>query len=638
MRALCLFAVPFLLAAETTIPVPVNLKPENIPPISEALMEKLDRYNESRSALLLDWDPVRREILISTRFGDVPQIHRVAMPGGARTQLTFYTDRVSGAQYSPTNDNAFVFAKDAGGGEFYQLYRYDTGTGGVTLLTDGKSRNTGVVWSHDGKQIAYSSTKRNGHDTDIYTMAPNDPQSAKLAMQVEGGGWAVADWSADAQKLLVSEHRSVNDTSLYLVDISTGRRELLTASTKKTSYGNAKFAPNGKGVWLTTDQGSEFHHLGFLIMPGRDMMPWGPEIPHDIEDLAVSRDGDHIAFVANEDGYSALHAVDVRTKKEFSLPAMLRGTILGMKWNASGSEIGFTLSSAKSPADVYSVDVASGKLERWTTSETGGLNPAQFSDANSIRWKSFDGREISGFLYRPPASFSGKRPVIVNIHGGPEGQSRPGFQGRNNYFLNELGVAVIYPNVRGSEGYGKTFLDLDNGLKREDSVKDIGALLDWIATQKDLDASRVMVTGGSYGGYMTLASMVQYNDRFKCAVDVVGISNFISFFERTQAYRRDLRRVEYGDERDPQIHAFFEKISPLSHANAISKPMMIVAGRNDPRVPWQEGQQMAESIRKNGAPVWYLVAEDEGHGFARKKNQDYQFAATAMFVQEYLLK
>ncbi len=508
----------------------------------------------------------------------------------------------------------------------------------MTLLTDGKSRNTGAVWSKDGKHIAYSSTLRNGRDTDIYVMDPNDPQSAKLTLRVEGGGWAANDWSADGQKLLVSEHRSINDSSLYLVDVATGRHELLTPSAQKASYANAKLAPNGNGVWLTTDQGSEFRHVGFLTTKGRQMMTWGPEIPHDVEDLEISKDGKRLAIVVNEDGYSTLRAFDIRTKAELPLRSVPRGVISSLKFNASGSEVGFTLTSAKSPADVYSVEVENGKLERWTTSETGGLNPAQFSDANLIRWKSFDGREISGFLYRPPAAFTGKRPVIVNIHGGPEGQSRPMFLGRNNYFLNELGVAVVYPNVRGSEGYGKTFLDLDNGLKREDSVKDIGALLDWIATRKDLDASRVMVTGGSYGGYMTLASMVHYNDRFKCAVDVVGISSFISFFERTQAYRRDLRRVEYGDERDPQIRAFFEKIAPLSHASAISKPMMIVAGRNDPRVPWQEGQQMAESIRKNGAPVWYLIAEDEGHGFARKKNQDYQFAATAMFVQEYLLK
>ena len=255
-----------------------------------------------------------------------------------------------------------------------------------------------------------------------------------------------------------------------------------------------------------------------------------------------------------------------------------------------------------------------------------------------MRWKSFDGKTISGFLYRPPARFSGKRPVVVNIHGGPEGQARPGFLGRTNYYLNELGLAVVFPNVRGSTGFGKTFVQLDNGVLREDSVKDIGALLDWIKTRPDLDAERIMVTGGSYGGFMTLASAVAYNDRIRCSLDVVGISNFVTFLERTEAYRRDLRRVEYGDERDPKMREFLIKISPLTSAAKITKPLFVVQGANDPRVPRNESEQMVATVKKNGGAVWYLMAKDEGHGFAKKRNQDFQFYATVAFMQENLLK
>jgi dipeptidyl aminopeptidase/acylaminoacyl peptidase len=340
----------------------------------------------------------------------------------------------------------------------------------------------------------------------------------------------------------------------------------------------------------------------------------------------------------NNDGAAELHILNTATREELRLPQIPTGVITGLRWNREADRLGFTLSSANSPSDVFAISLSQNKLERWTESETGGLNPERFRRPELVHWNSFDGRSVSGFLYRPPASFSGKRPVIINIHGGPEGQSRPGFLGRNNYFVNELGVALIFPNVRGSSGYGKTFLSLDNGLKREDSVKDIGALLDWITTQPTLDATRVMVTGGSYGGYMTLASMFHYNDRVRCAIDVVGISNFVSFFERTQPYRRDLRRVEYGDERDPKIKAFFEEVSPLKHASAITKPMFIIAGRNDPRVPWQEGEQMTRAIRQNGAPVWFLIGENEGHGFAHKQNQDFQFASSVAFVEKYLLQ
>ena len=262
-----------------------------------------------------------------------------------------------------------------------------------------------------------------------------------------------------------------------------------------------------------------------------------------------------------------------------------------------------------------------------------------FPEAELVKWKSFDGQEISGFLYRPPAAkFPGKRPVLVVIHGGPEGQSQPVFLGRGNYYLNELGIALIYPNVRGSTGYGKTFSLLDNGFKREDTYKDINALFDWIGAQSDLDASRICVTGGSYGGHMTLAISTFYSDRIKCSVDIVGMSNLVTFLEHTEAYRRDLRRVEYGDERDAKMREFLEKIAPMNHVDQIKKPMLVVAGKNDPRVPVSESVQIVAALKKEGTPVWYLMATDEGHGYRKKVNQDFQFYATVEFLKQYLLK
>jgi len=607
-----------------------------VPSIPSALTDELEHYNNIRAAALLDWHPVKREMLISTRFGDVPQIHRVAMPGGARTQLTFFPDRTGGARYRPGTGDAFVFSKDIGGGEFFQLYRYDTRSQAVTLLTDGHSRNTGELWSDDGKSLAFASTLRNGRDTDIYVMDPDNAKSAHVVLQVEGGGWSAAAWSADGRNLVAEDRRSVHDSSLYLVDIASGAKQLLTP--ESGSYSHARFTKDGKGLYLTTDRGSEFERIAYLSLATHELMFLRPGQKWDADALELSADGRRLAYVLNEDGFSTLHILDTATLQDLPLPTTPRGVIGGLRWHANARDLGFTLSSAHSPSDVYSIDVEKGTLERWTESETGGLNAEEFSEPELIRWKSFDARTISGFLYMPPKRFAGPRPVIVNIHGGPEGQSLPSFLGRTNYYMHELGVAMIYPNVRGSAGYGKTFLALDNGLKREDAVKDVGALLDWIASDSRLDAKRILVTGGSYGGYMTLASAFHFNNRLCCTVDVVGISSFVSFFERTSPYRRDLRRVEYGDERDPKIRAFFEKIAPINHASEITKPMFIVAGRNDPRVPAQEGEQMAAAIRKNGAPVWYLIADDEGHGFAKKKNQDFQFAATVMFVKEFLLK
>jgi dipeptidyl aminopeptidase/acylaminoacyl peptidase len=254
-----------------------------------------------------------------------------------------------------------------------------------------------------------------------------------------------------------------------------------------------------------------------------------------------------------------------------------------------------------------------------------------------VKWKSFDGKEITGFLYRR-RELSNPTPVIINIHGGPEAQFRPGHLARNNYFINELGCAILYPNVRGSTGYGKTFVKLDNGFKREDTYKDISSLLDWIKTQPQLDANRVMVTGGSYGGHLTLAVACNYADRIRCALDVVGISNLATFLKNTESYRRDLRRAEYGDERDPKMAEFMERTAPLNNAQKITKPLFVVAGANDPRVPKSEADQIVETLKKQGTPVWYLVAKDEGHGFAKKKNADFQFYSTVQFIREFLLK
>jgi len=457
---------------------------------------------------------------------------------------------------------------------------------------------------------------------------------------VKGGGWGPTDWSPDDKKLLLIERLSVNETYVWVVDVATGEKTLLTprGGPQNVAYEGPRWSADGKGIYVTTDRESEFQRLAYLDVATGKHTYLTSHIPWDVDSFAPSPDGKTIAFETNEEGLSVLHLLDTATGKEKPAPKLPVGLIGGLEWHANGRDLGLVLTSARSPSDVYSLDVTTGKLERWTESETGGLNAGTFSEPELVRWKSFDGRTISGFLYEPAARFTGPRPVIVNIHGGPEGQSRPGFQGRSNYYLDELGVAVLYPNVRGSTGFGKTFVKLDNGMLREDSVKDIGALLEWIPTRKDLDASRVMITGGSYGGYMTLAVATHYDAKIRCSLDVVGISNFVTFLQNTEAYRRDLRRVEYGDEREPAMRAFLLETAPANNAHKITKPLFVVQGKNDPRVPYTESEQMVATVKKNGGPVWYLLANDEGHGFAKKKNQDFQLYATVAFVREHLLK
>src|SRR5688572_15328495 len=646
MRPLRLFLALLLLplgagAQTAAVIAPTeNLVVDGLPAIPAKLAADVRRYTESRSAVLSAWHPVRRELLISTRFGNTPQIHRVATPLGARTQLTFFDEPIGGASYEPTQGRYFLFSRDIGGNEFGQIYRYDLANGAVTLLTDGgRSQNGGVRWSTRGDRIAYSSTRRNGSDRDIYIMDPLNPAGGgRQLLEVKGGGWGASDWSPDDRQLLVGEFLSVNQSRYYLVDVASGSRAPLISNERDTvAYSGARFSRDGRGVYLTTDAGSEFHRLSYVDLATRRVTPLTSSINWDIDGFDLSADGRTIAFVANEAGVSRLYLLDTRSRRLRPVANVPIANMGAVRWHPRLPLLGFTVSSARSPSDVYSLDARTGVVTRWTESELGGLVASELAEPTLIRWRSFDGREITGFYYRPPRTITGKRPVIINIHGGPEGQYQPRFLGRSNYYLNELGVALIYPNVRGSTGYGKSFVNLDNGMKREDSVRDIGALFDWIAQQPELDASRVMVTGGSYGGYMTLAVATNYNDRICCALDVVGISNFNTFLKNTESYRRDLRRVEYGDERDPQMAAFFERIAPLNNAAKISRPLFVVQGGNDPRVPYTEAEQMVARVKQNGNPVWYLKAKDEGHGFRKKNNVDYQFYSTVEFVRRFLL-
>jgi dipeptidyl aminopeptidase/acylaminoacyl peptidase len=615
-----------------------NLVIENIPAIPAGIAEKSNQYGEFRAAGLNDWDPVRREMLITTRFADVPQVHLVKMPGGSRTQLTFFPDRVGGAHYGPKGDY-FTFSKDIGGGEWFQFYRYDLASGNVTLLTDGKSRNTGAEYAHHDPRIAYSSTRRTGQDTDVWVMDASDPKTDHMLLQLQGGGWQVEDWSHDNKKLLLQEGVSANQTFLWLVDVASGEKKLLTPKgAGEIAYENARFSHDDKGIYVTTDRESEFQRLAYFDLATMQPTYLTTDIKWDVDAVQLSDDGKTLAFVTNEDGISRLYLLDTATRKYHPVSGLPAGLIGGIRFHKNGHDLGFVVTSARSTSDVYSLDVTTNKIERWTFSETGGLNTAGFAEPQLIKWKTFDGKMISGFLYQPdPKKFSGKRPVIVNIHGGPEGQFRPGFLGRNNYYLDEMGVALIFPNVRGSTGYGKTFLKLDNGMNRDHTHKDIGALLDWIKQNPTLDGDKIMITGGSYGGYMTWAVSYEYSDKIRCSLPIVGMSSLVTLLEHTEAYRRDLRRVEYGDERDPKMREYLEKTAPLNNSEKIRKPVFAAVGKNDPRVPWTESRQMLDKLKNNGIATWFLMANDEGHGYAKKKNQDFLFYATVMFVRQYLL-
>ncbi len=640
LTLLLLFLAAGILAAQQdVIPVSDNLVTEGIPPLSSSYVTEVKNYTESRSASLVDWNPLKKEMMITTRFGNSNQLHYVKFPGGDRKQITFFDEPVSSATFDPVKGEYFLFLKDIGGNEFSQIFRFDLYNNKVTLLTDGKrSQNGGIVWNNKGDLIAYGSTKRNGQDRDIYIMNPLDPASDHRVIENTGGGWYVVDWSPDDASLLLAEEISVNESRLYQINIATGSKtRLIPEKDERSSYYGICYSKDGKGIYLITNKEGEFNQMAYFDIPTRKMKIITGSIPWNIQDADVSKDDSRLAFVTNENGLSKLYILSTASNTYKIVPDIPTGLIGGLNWYDDSRSIGITFSSYNSFADVFEYNTSTGKLIRWTESELGGMDVSALKEPRLISWKSFDGRMISGYFYKASGRFAGKCPVIIVIHGGPEGQSYPSFLGRSNYYLNDLGISLIYPNVRGSTGYGKTFVDLDNGMKREESVKDIGALIEWIGQQPDLDKDRIMVTGGSYGGYMTLAVSYLYSDKIRCSLDVVGISNFNTFMKNTEAYRRDLRRVEYGDERDPAMAAFFESTAPINHTDKIKKPLFIVQGGNDPRVPYTESIQMKEKIQQNGGIVWFLMAKDEGHGFRKKNNVDFQFYSTIEFIKQFLL-
>ncbi|MEQ1515362.1 MAG: S9 family peptidase [Usitatibacteraceae bacterium] len=640
-----------------------NLVIDGVPPISEELAAKVRAYTDFKPSSIVAWHPTQSALLIRTRLNNTLQLHLVSSPGEKPVPLTDFPDAVSGASFQPKKGEYVLFEKANGGDEVFQIFRMDLATKTVTPISDAKERASAPSWNRKGDRIVYTTTTidRNNASrvptTKLILSDPLNPENAKTVATFDGGRWFNFRFSPDDKSLVFSEYISANESHIWTMEIASGAKRRITPEAKtgaaRVAYGAARYSRDGKKLFTTSDRGSEFRHLITIDLASGTETVLTPKLLHDVSDFSISTKAKRIAFITNEDGSSVLRFLDLATFAELPRPALLPGEISGLRWKggaddedaddsaakSTGAELAFNVTSARSPGDVYSWNTGTTKITRWTNSASPTLNPLDFAEAKLVRWKSFDGLMISGFLYQPDAKkFPGKRPVIINIHGGPESQARPGFIGRNNYMINESGFAMLYPNVRGSSGFGKTFLAMDNGMKREDSVKDIGALFDWIKDQPDLDATRVLVMGGSYGGYMTLAVATNYPDRITGAIDTVGISNFVTFLTNTESYRRDLRRVEYGDEREPEMRKFLEAISPLNNAQKIKKPLFVIQGRNDPRVPYTEAEQMVAQLKKQSTPVWFLMALDEGHGFAKKSNSDFAFYSQIKFMEQTLLK
>ena len=606
---------------------------ENVPDIPADVRAAVQRYQSYREARFQDWLP-DGSMLITTRFGTTAQLHHVRAPKAARTQLTFHDEPVGSARTIPGRQR-FIYVRDTGGDEWFQIFSRSL-AGGSTLLTEPGTRNQSAVFSRDGRMLAWAKAVRGSADYAVMIADPGDPTSRRVAWQATGSV-GPDDFSPDGRRLLLTRNISNRESRLILLDLDSGEaRELPWSAVAPVRYEEPRFVRGGEAILVITNAGSDVRRLVEIDLASGERRTVSRALPWDVEDYDLSEDGRLLAYAVNEDGYSRVILQDFVTRRALPQPESLpRGVLTALEFSPDGRRLAIGMTNATSAGDVWTFDLGGqGGIERWTQSELGDLDPVRLVEPELIRFESFDGLSVPAFVYRPRNLPAGTRtPVIVDIHGGPESQTRPGWNPGAQYFADVLGATVILPNVRGSDGYGTRYLNLDNAQRREDSVRDIGALLDWVARQPGLDASRVAVYGQSYGGYMSLAVMTHYSDRLAGGVERYGISNFISFLENTEAYRRNNRRGEYGDERDPAMRALFERISPLANVRRIRRPMLVMQGANDPRVPQSESEQVVRELRANGIETWYVLFADEGHGFLKKHNNDLRREVETMFLR-----
>jgi dipeptidyl aminopeptidase/acylaminoacyl peptidase len=643
--AAALILIPCLAPAqETFVATPAGVKVEGMPPIPQSIADGLAQYASFRDAQMIAWHPTKRQILITTSFGEFPQLHLVDGPGHARTQLTFLprpgVSRLLAGAFDPIDPDTFVFQR--GQRTAQSLFRYDMKTGQVSLVADTKSRFA-PVWSRQGKWLAYDSTARNGKDRDLYVMQPSDPKTARRVLEVEGS-WAPQDWSPDGRSLLALELVSNFETYVWRIDVATGQKQALTPrDAEKAAWFDAQFSADGRKVYATSDRDGQFRIWQCDVATGK----WTPVTPKtdridtttDSSSFALSPDGSMMAVLVDRGSVNELRVFDAGTLKPRPLPSLPIGVVSRLSWRPASRELAFTLESIRSKGDVYSVDTSLGTLSRWTASETSFNPEGVLPPPQPVEWKSPDGVAFSGTIYRPSPKFKGRRPVWVSFHGGPDTRDRVHFMGRSNYFLNELGVAVIFPNVRGSEGFGRSFALLDNGTGRDGVIKDVGTVLDWIAGQPDLDKERVVLSGGSYGGWVALEAGIVYNDRIRGIVEGAGQTNFITYLEDTDVARQENRRREFGDERDPQMRKYLLSISPVTRAAELKKPTLIMHPGKDMSVPVSQAQEIVSALKANNATVWYAEFSDTTHESfpGSVAANDFMIDAWIMFVKTFVL-
>jgi dipeptidyl aminopeptidase/acylaminoacyl peptidase len=604
---------------------------EGVPELSPDIEAAITPYLEARRVRVASVTIDGSRMLVLTRESGSTQVYSLTQPLGPLEQLTFGHEPVVQATWVPGRLDSLIFRRDQDGNEDHQIYRRDLVTDLATateqLLTDGSSRHGPFRLSNaaGAPLLAFTGNGRAEPDFDVYL---STLEAAPMLAVVRDGQWLVLGWANDGQHLLLRRFWSVEQSMIYLADLDDGSVEPLVEDLERASFLDARFNSRGE-LDVLTDLGQEFVALHTRGLDG----VWQrqtPELTADVESFARLADG-ALAYAINDGGLSRLFIAELDgSVRELPLP---HAPVLSGLRAAGPRRLAFTLTSALLPPDAYMLDVDQSELARWTASSPGG-ETLDFVEPELERAPSHDGLEIPLIVYRPRGE--GPFPVLLWMHGGPEEQSRPEFNPVIQYFVGR-GIAIVAPNVRGSDGYGRHYRGLDDGRLRSGAIEDVGAILDWLEARPEFDGTRVGIYGVSYGGFMVLASLASYPDRFVAGCDVVGIANLVTFLEQTSGYRQDLRRPEYGDEREPEMREFLQQISPLTHVDRIEAPLFVAHGANDPRVPVSEAEQIVAAMRAREQEVWYMLAPTEGHGFRQRINRDTFYVAMAMFFERYLL-
>ncbi|HEY7888182.1 MAG TPA: alpha/beta fold hydrolase [Steroidobacteraceae bacterium] len=638
-------AVPVLAALFLTLALEAHAEPpsvpthridgtlvfDGIPPADPTLASQVERYEEWRQATFLDWLP-DGSMLVATSFGGQSEVHRVASPLGMREQVTFGDGSVLEAR-APQSGAGFVFVRQTNG--YPQLFEY-SGPGAARQLTQGNYLHGSPVWSHDGKRVAFYGTDRTGANDDIYVANIPAATRPRLAIAGSTGDWRPLDWSQDDSKLLLLNTVSPEKSALYVAQVATGA--LTPVAIPESRITAASFAADGVGFCLISNAQSDFEQLLYFNPITHVTRRVSADVPWDVETFAVSAGGHYVAYVVNDDGQSHLAVLDTLRNLEFKPPGLQDGRISGIGFDDKGEKLAFSYESARSPRDVYVYDVAQGTVQRWTHSEIGPLDPANLAAAQLVHYPTWDRfglsrRTLSAYVYLPRGP--SPCPVLIILPGGQNlhSQFRPGWNAFIQFIVNDLGYAVIAPNVRGSSGYGNTFRALDGGRLRDDAVRDVGALLVWIGLQPGLDSHRVAVMGHAYGGFLALASLATYSDHLQGAIDVAGIANLVDFVGNSPAAERAQRAAEFGNVQDTDMRAFLDRISPLDNVALIHRPVFIVQGLDAPGSRAADSQQLVWRLRSQGNQAWYLSATDAGNDLTTPADRQAYLETAAQFLR-----